>query len=612
MQISRALDEIRKPNAEPGAQAGRDLAALIALDRSAQAAQREFSTVVDQLVQTATIGEKRRLPVVGFQLRRGLDDLDVRAKDLDPKLRALFIEQVGHVRTLALGSDAILAVRGQELDLIGNAEKLIAENSDLSARLTKAVDQLVWEAETEVSSSARGALSVQQLSARVLLVFAALSLVSSILIVWLYVGRNLIRRLTHLSSGMLAIAGGRLHSPIDISGRDEVAEMGRVVEIFRRNTLERDELLAERAQAADRLEQQVRGAHGRAGAIGRGTARARRGQPGGEFDRRPRDRAHHHRRQGDAAFQHRGRRDLCVRRSRPGIPAARDLRTGRYDRRGDQGSSNSHGRDGDRRSCRAANADADSGRSERSVIAGLRRHSPRRFPRPAHRAAARCRPHRRRAGGPAPAAGRVSQEHGRPAADLRRAVSAGDPECAPVRRDPGQEPAARAGQPAQVAIPRQHEPRAAHPAQRHHRADRDDGHQRGALRHREGAGAAQPRAPRRHPPARPHQPGARPLEDRGRQARAQPAVRQSGAAGRRGDRHRAPARRAEQQPPDRAVPGRPGADRRRPDAAAADPAQPAEQCLQVHQAGRGRAAGEAGAPTAATGSSLPSPTPASA
>ena len=79
------------------------------------------------------------------------------------------------------------------------------------------------------------------------------------------------------------------------------------------------------------------------------------------------------------------------------------------------------------------------------------------------------------------------------------------------------------GEPAQVAVPRQHEPRAAHAAQRHHRAHRDDGRQRGALRHREGAGAARPRASRRHPPARPHQPGARPLQDRGRQARAQSA-----------------------------------------------------------------------------------------
>jgi signal transduction histidine kinase len=258
MQISRSLDEARKRDADPGAQAGRDLAALIVLDRSAQAAQRQFAAVLDQLVQTATVGEKQRLPVAGFQLRRGVDDLAARAKDLEPKLRALFVEQLERVRALAFGTDAILAARGQELDLIGNAEKLIAENADLSVRLTAAVDRLVWEAESDVSSSAKGALSVQRLSARILLSFAILSLLSSILIVWLYVGRNLIRRLMRLNEGMLAIAGGSHHRPIDVSGSDEVAEMGRVVEIFRKNTLERDELLAEKAQAADRLEQQVK------------------------------------------------------------------------------------------------------------------------------------------------------------------------------------------------------------------------------------------------------------------------------------------------------------------------------------------------------------------
>jgi adenylate cyclase len=257
MQINRSLDEVRKQSAEPGAQAGRDLGASIALDRSAQAAQRGFSAVIDQLVQTATISEKPRLPVVGFQLRRGLDDLDARAKDLDPKLRAIFTEQLGRVRGLAFGADAILAVRGQELDLIRNAEKLIAENADLSVRLTAAVERLVSGAETEVDSSTRGALAVQRFSARILLSFAVLSFIGSILIVWLYVGRNVIRRLMRLSDGMLAIAGGSHHTPIDLSGSDEITEMGRVVEILRKNTLERDELLIDKAQAADRLEQQV-------------------------------------------------------------------------------------------------------------------------------------------------------------------------------------------------------------------------------------------------------------------------------------------------------------------------------------------------------------------
>jgi adenylate cyclase len=257
MQIHRGLDDIRR-SAEPSAQAGRDLAASIVLDQSAQTAQRGFSAVMDQLVQTATTGEKLRLPVVAFQLRRQLDELAAKAKDLDPKLRALFDDLLGRVRNIALGPDAILTVRGQELELVGKAEKLITENGDLSVRLTAAVDRLVSEAANDVSTSARGALSVQRVSARMLLAFAILSFLSSILIVWLYVSRNLIRRLMHLSTGMVAIAAGTRQEPIRISGNDEVAEMGRVVEVFRKNTLERDDLLAEKAQAADRLENEVK------------------------------------------------------------------------------------------------------------------------------------------------------------------------------------------------------------------------------------------------------------------------------------------------------------------------------------------------------------------
>ena len=46
----------------------------------------------------------------------------------------------------------------------------------------------------------------------------------------------------------------------------------------------------------------------------------------------------------------------------------------------------------------------------------------------------------------------------------------------------------------------QHERRVAHATQRHHRLDRDDGDQRGTLRHGKGARAAAAREPRRDPP----------------------------------------------------------------------------------------------------------------
>ena len=64
-------------------------------------------------------------------------------------------------------------------------------------------------------------------------------------------------------------------------------------------------------------------------------------------------------------------------------------------------------------------------------------------------------------------AGRISARTRRPAEDVRRPIGAGDPERAAVQRDRREEPATRAREPAQVAVPRQHEPRVAHAAQRH-------------------------------------------------------------------------------------------------------------------------------------------------
>ena len=258
LQIKRALEDPRTSNTQSGMLTGHDLAGVVLLDRNAQAAHRGLSALVDQLVRAATIEQKARLPVVEFRLRRGLEDLEAKAKELDPKLGSILADQLGQTRKLATGADGALAIRTQELDLVGKAELLLAENADLSVRLTGAVDRLVSEAEADVGSSAKDAIFVQRLSAQALLSFAILSMLSSILIVWLYVGRNIIARLMLLSNGMLAISRSNYHAPIDISGQDEIAEMGRVAEILRKNTLERDVLLVEKKYVAERLEQQVK------------------------------------------------------------------------------------------------------------------------------------------------------------------------------------------------------------------------------------------------------------------------------------------------------------------------------------------------------------------
>lgn len=261
LQITRgeiaALVEARKADPVTASDQSRRLASLLELQRTLRTAQGRVSAIADMLAEASTTEQPRRLPILSFQLGLALRDLEETAAGLDPKLRELFLEQMEKLRDFADGPDAIAEVRKQELAMVGEGERLLTETGELSAQLTAALDRLGSAAKQDISEAIHDALSVQRSSTTALVVVVTLSLLTSILIVWLYVGRNIVRRLAGLSDDMLAIAGGNLHTPVAVQGADEIAAMGRAVEIFRENTLERDELLAEKAQAAELLEQEV-------------------------------------------------------------------------------------------------------------------------------------------------------------------------------------------------------------------------------------------------------------------------------------------------------------------------------------------------------------------
>ncbi|MDE2379540.1 MAG: guanylyl cyclase, partial [Bradyrhizobium sp.] len=190
------------------------LPALIRLQRSTQSAQQQFSAAVDALIEASTTEQPQRLNVLSFEVGRTLRDLDATAAKLDPKLTPLFLEQVARLREFAEGSNSIPQARKHELGLVADGEKRLAENVDLSKKLVAAVDQLASAAKQDIADATSDALSVQRTSTRVLLALVSLSLLTSVLIVWLYVGRNIVHRLTRLSEGTLAIAGGSLHAPV--------------------------------------------------------------------------------------------------------------------------------------------------------------------------------------------------------------------------------------------------------------------------------------------------------------------------------------------------------------------------------------------------------------
>src|SRR5262249_45408019 len=74
---------------------------------------------------------------------------------------------------------------------------------------------------------------VRRLSAAILGAVVAASVLSSALIVWLYVDRSLVRRLKGLANSMFRIAGGELTTPLPAAGRDEIGRMGEALRVFR-------------------------------------------------------------------------------------------------------------------------------------------------------------------------------------------------------------------------------------------------------------------------------------------------------------------------------------------------------------------------------------------
>lgn len=233
------------------------LDSLVRLQRLLQTARRQVSATVDMLAEASLTEQPQRLPIVDFQLGLALDDLVEISAGLDSRLRPLYLEHVARLREFVEGPNAIVDARRRELALVAEGEERLAETADLSAQLTAAVDELGSVAKQDIDTAIHDALSVQRLSSRALVALVALSLLTSVLIVWLYVGGNIVRRLRALSDGMLAIAGGRLRTPVAVQGTDEIAAMARAVEVFRRNAIDLERLLDERKATAAQLERQV-------------------------------------------------------------------------------------------------------------------------------------------------------------------------------------------------------------------------------------------------------------------------------------------------------------------------------------------------------------------
>jgi signal transduction histidine kinase len=235
-----------------------DFEKTLASFRALQNSESLASSVSDLLQRVASADEADALGVSEFRLQQSLNGLETLAAQLDPKLKSLMLATVTQLRPFAKGRDSIAEMRRRELTMTANGTRLLQENTDLSKQLTTTVQNLVTNASNDITEANAQALSSVRFSTWALVIAVVLSLISSALIVWLYLGRNVIARITALSNRMLTLAGGDLKSPLPQGGPDEIGHMAESLAVFRDNAAALDQLLAERERAAQRLEEVVR------------------------------------------------------------------------------------------------------------------------------------------------------------------------------------------------------------------------------------------------------------------------------------------------------------------------------------------------------------------
>jgi adenylate cyclase len=222
--------------------------------RSLQQSQFLASYINDMLQRAASTDDGNGLTVAGFRLQQALRELERSTLELDPRLQQPMVDLIGQLRPFISGTESIPVLRKGELDLTTNATHLLAENVSLSRGLSARVDELVENAKSDITGANIAALSVVEWSTWILIVAVVLSLASSVVIVWLYVGRNIIARLTALSDRMLTLATGDLKSPLPAGGKDEIGRMAEALAVFRATAVEMEEAnLKEIREARSRL-----------------------------------------------------------------------------------------------------------------------------------------------------------------------------------------------------------------------------------------------------------------------------------------------------------------------------------------------------------------------
>src|SRR5262249_24735878 len=202
---------------------------LVDLLRRSFEIQAEVNLLAGLLTEASMVGERARLQPIRDQIDAARRKIDANISAMSPIPQRQKLADLYRRSAVRADKEGIPALRDHELSALQDAERTFAATQLEAVKLKQAVEQLV---DAHGQNTRQLALRAEEKirSGRWLLIMLAFAATAAAaLVAWLYVHRNLVRRLGVLSEAMRQIAGGHTRVDIRDEGRQQIAQKGKSI-----------------------------------------------------------------------------------------------------------------------------------------------------------------------------------------------------------------------------------------------------------------------------------------------------------------------------------------------------------------------------------------------
>ena len=212
----------------------------------------KFSSV---MLQSATETDPDRVGIASGRAEIVIKDIPNHLATFNDKVKETYGKHVKTFEELSKGGQSIPELRTTIIQAEQELKEQFNTARDFAGRLDSNVANVLIASEDAIATSQQGARTNMDLMSLVILAAMAGSAVVSVLILWIIVMRNLLRRLAQLQGSMTELSQGNLDTAIPTGAKDELGTMASTVEVFRDNALQ-VKRLEEEQKEQERIAQQ--------------------------------------------------------------------------------------------------------------------------------------------------------------------------------------------------------------------------------------------------------------------------------------------------------------------------------------------------------------------